>query len=244
MLSHEQTMQYIALAKKGDLSAKAILIKENENLIKCLVRKFLNKGENFEDLSQIAIVGFMKAINNFDMSYGVCFSTYLVPMITGEIKRFLRDDGIIKISRVIKMQRVKINKFIEEYKEKNEGQSPSLEVISKTLEMDEGDVVIAINSSKTPLSLFEKQDDSDGDGNLELIDKIGNCDEEEKMIDRIMLRSIIESLPIRDRKIILLRFFRDKTQSETAKELGVSQVQISRLESKIISTIKNKIVNG
>ena len=120
MLSYEQTMQYILEAKKGDLNAKTILIKENENLIKCLVGKFKNKGENYEDLKQIAYLGFMKAIKNFDLSYGVCFSTYLVPMIMGEIKRFLRDDGIVKISRVIKMQRQQINRYLEEYKIKND----------------------------------------------------------------------------------------------------------------------------
>ena len=240
MLSYEQTMDYITKAKQGDISAKTILLQENENLIKCLVSKFKNKGESYEDLRQIAYVGFIKAINNFDMSYGVCFSTYLVPMIMGEIKRFLRDDGIIKVSRVIKTQRLHINNFVEQYRDQNEGESPTLEQISESLSIDIGDVVLALNCAKVPLSLYESQDDDDSGGGIELIDKISD-DSEEKMIDKIMLKDLIERLSVREQKLILLRFYRDKTQCETAKALGISQVQVSRLESKIISQLKSKI---
>ena len=243
MLSHEQTMQYVIKAKQGDLTAKSILVKENENLIKSIVSRFKNKGENYEDLQQIAYVGFIKAINNFDLSFGVCFSTYLVPMISGEIKRFLRDDGIIKVSRIIKMNKLQINRYIEEYRDKNMGETPTVEEVSHALNIEECDVIIALNCSKTPVSLFEKQEDDDSGNGIELIDKLGDDTLEEKMIDKIMLKSLIEKLPVRDRKIILLRFFRDKTQTETAKELGISQVQVSRLESKIIAQLKSKIIN-
>ncbi len=240
MLSYEQTMEYIAKAKQGDLSAKSILIQENENLINCLVAKFKNKGETLDDLKQIAYVGFIKAINNFDFSYEVCFSTYLVPMIMGEIKRFLRDDGIIKVSRMIKMQRLHINNFIEDYKNKNGGNSPTIEQISDNLSIEVDDVILALNCSQQPLSLYEKQDEDDSGGGIELIDKIGD-DSEEKMINTIMLKTLIQTLPLRDQKLILLRFFRDKTQSETAKLLGISQVQVSRLENKIMQKLKTKI---
>ncbi len=242
MLSYEQTMEYIIKAKEGDINAKELLISENENLIKSLVSRFKNKGENYDDLKQIAYVGFIKAINNFDLSYGVCFSTYLVPMVIGEIKRFLRDDGIIKVSRVIKMQRLQINNFIENYKNLNNGNSPSLEEVSKSLQITEEDIVLALNCAKIPLSLHEKQDDDDSDGSPELLEKLGdNSREEEKMLDKIMLRTLIGELPLREQKIILLRFFRDKTQSETAKVLGISQVQVSRLESKIINKLKERV---
>lgn len=242
MLSYEQTMEYIIKAKEGDINAKELLISENENLIKSLVSRFKNKGENYDDLKQIAYVGFIKAINNFDLSYGVCFSTYLVPMVIGEIKRFLRDDGIIKVSRVIKMQRLQINNFIENYKNLNNGNSPSLEEVSKSLQIAEEDIVLALNCAKIPLSLHEKQDDDDSDGSPELLEKLGdNSREEEKMLDKIMLRTLIGELPLREQKIILLRFFRDKTQSETAKVLGISQVQVSRLESKIINKLKERV---
>ena len=242
MLSYDQTMDFILKAKNGDINAKEQLITENENLIKSLVSRFKNKGENYEDLKQIAYVGFIKAINNFDISYGVCFSTYLVPMVIGEIKRFLRDDGIIKVSRVIKMQRLQINNFIEAYKNANNGNSPTIEEVSKSLNINEEEIVLALNCAKIPLSLYDKQEDDDSDNSPELLEKIGdNSREEEKMIAKIMLRGLIDELPLREQKIILLRFFRDKTQSETAKVLGISQVQVSRLESKIISKLKQKI---
>lgn len=241
MLTHEQTVALLNLAKNGDKEAKTTLICENENLIRSVLRRFKNKGECYDDLYQIACVGFMKAINNFDESFNVRFSTYLVPMIIGEIKRFMRDDGIIKVSRVIKAQRLEISRFIEKFKAENGGDEPTVEQISSALCMDVSDVVLALDSAKAPLSIYEKQDD--GDGALELIDKISAPYEEEKMVDKIMLRAIIEKLDLRSRKIILLRFFRDKTQAETAKALGVSQVQVSRLENKILAELKNKITN-
>lgn len=240
MLSFEQTNRLLILAKNGDLRAKSILIQENENLIRCIVKKFRSKGECVDDLYQIACVGFLKAINNFDLSYGVRFSTYLVPMVAGEIKRYLRDDGPIKVSRIIKMQRQRINKYIERYKDEHMGESPTLEEVCASLDIEKSDAVMALDSAKMPLSLFEKQDDDEG--GLELIDKISDDGENENdLIDKIMLRAIIDSLPLREKKIVLLRFFRDKTQSETAKAIGVSQVQVSRLESKIIQNIKEKI---
>lgn len=241
MLTHEQTVALLNLAKNGDKEAKTTLICENENLIRSVLRRFKNKGECYDDLYQIACVGFMKAINNFDESFNVRFSTYLVPMIIGEIKRFMRDDGIIKVSRVIKAQRLEISRFIEKFKAENGGDEPTIEQISTALSMDVSDVVLALDSAKLPLSIYEKQDD--GDGALELIDKISAPYEEEKMVDKIMLRAVIEKLDLRSRKIILLRFFRDKTQAETAKALGVSQVQVSRLENKILAELKNKIAN-
>lgn len=240
MLSFEQTNRLLISAKNGDLRAKSILIQENENLIRCIVKKFKNKGESADDLYQIACVGFLKAINNFDLSFGVRFSTYLVPMVAGEIKRYLRDDGPIKVSRIIKMQRQRINKYIECYKEDHMGESPTLEEVCAALDIEKSDAVMALDSAKMPLSLFEKQDDDEG--GLELIDKISDDSENENdLIDKIMLRAVIDSLPVREKKIVLLRFFRDKTQSETAKAIGVSQVQVSRLEGKIIQSIKEKI---
>ena len=241
MLSYERTVEYILQAKNGDLNAKTILIKENENLIKCLVSKFKNRGESIEDLTQIAYVGFIKAINNFDLSFGVCFSKYLVPMISGEIKRFLRDDGLIKVSRIIKMNRIQINNYMEDYKDKHDGESPTIEQVSNALNIEESDVVMALNCAKSPISIYEKQDEDDPNGGIELIEKLGDETQEDKMIDKIMLKTLIEKLPLREKKIILMRFFRDKTQTETAKALGISQVQVSRLESKIIKHLKNKI---
>ena len=242
MLTYEQTMELLEKSKQGDEQAKTILLTENENLIRSVLRRFRGRGESYEDLYQIACVGFMKAIANFDPSFGVRFSTYLVPMLAGEIKRFMRDDGIIKVSRVIKAQRLAVNKFIEKYKDEHDGEEPTVEEVAAALAIDKTDVVLALDSAKMPLSLYEKLDDDEGAP--ELIDKIAaEPEQEEKMLNKIMLRSVINELDLRSRKIILLRYFRDKTQAETAKELGVSQVQVSRLESKILNIIKEKIAN-
>lgn len=242
MLTYEQTMELLKKSKQGDEQAKTVLLTENENLIRSVLRRFRGRGECYEDLYQIACVGFMKAIANFDPSFGVRFSTYLVPMIAGEVKRFMRDDGIIKVSRVIKAQRLEINRFIEKYKDEHGGDEPNVEKVASALAMDKTDVILALDSAKIPISLYEKQDDDDGAP--ELIDKIvAEPEQEEKMLNKIMLRSVINELDLRSKKIILLRYFRDKTQAETAKELGVSQVQVSRLESKILNFIKEKIAN-
>ena len=140
------------------------------------------------------------------------------------------------------MQRLQINNFIEAYKNANNGNSPTIEEVSKSLNISEEEIVLALNCAKIPLSLYDRQEDDDSDNSPELLEKLGdNSREEEKMIDKIMLRGLIDELPLREQKIILLRFFRDKTQSETAKVLGISQVQVSRLESKIISKLKQKI---
>ena len=240
MLSFEQTNELLKRAKEGDINAKSVLVSENENLIRSIVKRFIGKGECYDDLYQIACVGFLKAINNFDLSFGVRFSTYLVPMVIGEIKRYLRDDGMIKVSRVIKMQRLKINRFVEKYKDEHMGDSPTIDEVCASLDMERSDVVMALDSVKMPLSLFEKQDDEDG---MELIDKIPSSDDEEKLVDKIMLRSLIDGLPVRERKILLLRFFKDKTQSETAKAVGVSQVQVSRIEAKIMEQLKKKLAD-
>ncbi len=240
MLSFEQTNELLKRAKEGDINAKSVLVSENENLIRSIVKRFIGKGECYDDLYQIACVGFLKAINNFDLSFGVRFSTYLVPMVIGEIKRYLRDDGMIKVSRVIKMQRLKINRFVEKYKDEHMGDSPTIDEVCASLDMERSDVVMALDSVKMPLSLFEKQDDEDG---MELIDKIPSSDDEDKLVDKIMLRSLIDGLPVRERKILLLRFFKDKTQSETAKAVGVSQVQVSRIEAKIMEQLKKKLVD-
>lgn len=240
MLSFEQTNELLKRAKEGDINAKSVLVSENENLIRSIVKRFIGKGECYDDLYQIACVGFLKAINNFDLSFGVRFLTYLVPMVIGEIKRYLRDDGMIKVSRVIKMQRLKINRFVEKYKDEHMGDSPTIDEVCASLDMERSDVVMALDSVKMPLSLFEKQDDEDG---MELIDKIPSSDDEDKLVDKIMLRSLIDGLPVRERKILLLRFFKDKTQSETAKAVGVSQVQVSRIEAKIMEQLKKKLAD-
>ena len=209
-------------------------------MIKSIVKRFTNKGVEYDDLYQLGCVGFLKAIKNFDEKFGVVFSTYAVPMIIGEIKRFLRDDGSIKVSRIIKSQARNINRFIEE-KCTDGGEPPTLDEICAALNMEREDVVLALDSSKMPLSLSETVDDGSGDKSIELIDKIPSSEKEDDMIDKILLKSMIERLPERERKVIIMRYYRDNTQSEIAEALGVSQVQISRIENKIIKQFKSQL---
>jgi len=237
MLNVEDTLYHIRRAKEGDNASKEILLNNNSLLLKSLIRRFRGKGVEYDDLYQLASIGFLKAINNFDESFGVRFSTYAVPMIIGEVKRFLRDDGSIKVSRLIKAQSSAINKYIEQFKGKS-GESPTIEQISKDLKIDEGDVVIALDSSKMPVSLNETADD---ENKTELIDKIPAAIREDDMIDKILLKTLLDKLPPRERKIIFLRYYRDNTQSEIAKMMGVSQVQISRIENKVIEQLRIEI---
>lgn len=240
MLNAEETLFYLRKAKAGDLGAKETLLGNNVLLIKSIVKRFTNKGVEYDDLYQLGCVGFLKAIKNFDEKFGVVFSTYAVPMIIGEIKRFLRDDGSIKVSRIIKSQARNINRFIEE-KCTDGGEPPTLDEICAALNMEREDVVLALDSSKMPLSLSETVDDGSGDKSIELIDKIPSSEKEDDMIDKILLKSMIESLPERERKVIIMRYYRDNTQSEIAEALGVSQVQISRIENKIIKQFKSQL---
>ena len=164
MLSSQETLFYVSKAKKGDKDAQTKVLESNVLLLKSIIRRFKGKGVEYDDLYQLACVGLLKAIKNFDESFGVVFSTYAVPMIIGEIKRFLRDDGTLKISRVIKAQALTISKYIEKYSSQN-GESPSIEEISNALNMNKEDVIIALDSTKAPLSLSEPIDDKDGDKN-------------------------------------------------------------------------------
>ena len=237
MLNQEQLLDYVRKAKKGDDNAKNNIFQNVLPLIKSIIRRFKNKGIEDDDLVQIASVGYIKALNNYDESFGVKFSTYCVPMIIGEIKRYIRDNGAIKVSRNLKILANKINRFIDEF-EGEKGVAPSVEIISKKFEIPQEDVVIALDSSRLPLSIYDRlEDDEEGQ---ELIEKIPYVDNEERNVRNIHLRDIISQLNDREKSIIILRYFRDKTQTEVALELGVSQVQISRLENKILEKIRLK----
>lgn len=239
MLDIKTTNNLINLAKNGDENAKSMLITENSPLIKSVIKKYINKGIEFDDLFQLGSLGFLKAISNFDEAFGVKFSTYAVPMIAGEIKRFIRDNGIIKVSRSTKQLNIKINKFIEKYIAENLI-SPSIDVIAKEFSISESEVVYVMDSSNKPVSLFSLVGDDSGKEQY-LIDKVEDENPMDKRLDNELLYNIIKELPSRDKKIIILRYFRDKTQKDVANELGVSQVQVSRLESKILEKIKEKL---
>ena len=224
MLNQETLLDYIRKAQVGDNGAKEKIFEQNSPLIKSIIRRFKDKGVEYEDLYQIACIGFMKAINNFDESYEVKFSTYCVPMVIGEIKRYIRDNGAIKVSRTLKILANKINRFIDEY-QATHSDSPSVEIIAQNFGVDCDEVVVALDCSKMPLSIYDKFEDEDE--GQELVDRIPSADGEDSVVDKIHLSEIISGLTDREKKIVILR-------------LGVSQVQISRLENKIMEKIRLK----
>ena len=240
MLDENVTIEYIRRAKGGDVTAKQVLIEENVSLIKCIVKRYLGKGVEYDDLFQLACMGFLKAISGFDEQFGVKFSTYAVPMIAGEIKRFMRDDGSVKVSRTIKQTAKEMNGFVEEYFTQK-GVQPSVKEIAERFGLDESETVFIMGSSKMPLSLYGGADYKDGT-ERELIETLQSSDNQDDLLDGMLLRSAIEELPERDKKIIILRYFRDMTQSEVAEKIGVSQVQVSRIESRIIKEFRAKLV--
>lgn len=238
MLSSEETLELIKKAQNGDEQAKEELINNNSPLIKSIIKFYKNKGIDYDDLYQLGALGFVKAIINFNPEFNVKFSTYAVPMIAGEVKRFLRDDGSIKVSRALKSLYIQINKFVNNYKvEHNE--SPTISEIAKEFNIEESEVMFAMDSSRALLSLDEPVEEGNNRSKT-LMETIADDDITDKMLDKIVLKNIIKDLSERDKKIIYLRYYLDRTQSEVAKELNVSQVQVSRLELKILEKIKQR----
>lgn len=240
MLDFAETLELIEKAQNDDKTAKEKLINENSPLIKSIVKRYKNKGVEYEDLYQIGSMGFLKAIQNFNKDYNVKFSTYAVPMIAGEIKRYLRDNGFVKVSRSVKQLSIQINKFIEDYMSTNY-KSPEISVIAEHFNITAQETVFAMESSVQPLSLYTQVGGEGEDKTQMLIEKIPDDKPIDKQMDYFLLFDILKKLEPRDKKIIILRYFRDKTQREIADILGVSQVQVSRLENKILNEIKGKM---
>ena len=237
MIDYVQTLRLIKLAQDGDQDAKDMLINEHYPLVKSVIRRYRNKGIDYDDLFQLGCVGFVKAINNFDTAYNVRFSTYAVPMIAGEVKRFLRDDGYIKVSRAIKSQAIEINRYLDSLPA--DSPAPSITDIAEKFNLEPQEVVFAMDSTRYPVSLSTPVD-SNEEGSVTLGERIATQEEEDSKLDHFILKQLIESLSPRDRKIIIMRYYRDKTQSEIAKELGVSQVQVSRIENKVLQNMRKK----
>lgn len=235
MLDHQTTVSLIIEARAGNDDAKEKLIQENIPLIKSVVKRFKGRLE-YDDLMQLGAMGLVKAVQNFDVEYGVRFSTYAVPMISGEIKRFLRDDGAIKVSRWTKNLAGRINAYIDEVVKEGKPE-PDVEQIANELGVEPQEVVFAMDATQYLVSLSQPV----GDDDTQVADKIAGENSPDEDLDKIMLRDFIKELPLRERKVIVLRYFRDKTQSEIAAELGVSQVQVSRIEGKVIKTLKERL---
>lgn len=237
----DRTLELIKLAQNGDKTAEENILEENKGLIWSIVRRFTNRGYEAEDLFQIGAIGLIKCIKKFDLSYEVKFSTYAVPMIMGEIKRFLRDDGMIKVSRPLKEIAVKA-KYMQDLLTKQKGNEPSVDELASALEIEVGDLILALEADKEVESLYSTVYQSDGNP-VFLIDKLDiKEDENEKLVENIVLKQFIEKLEPREREIINLRYFSDKTQTEVAKKIGVSQVQISRIEKKILKKLREQLL--
>ncbi|GGD00115.1 RNA polymerase sporulation sigma factor SigF [Pontibacillus salipaludis] len=236
-LSDQEVKAYIALSQQGDQESRNILVEKNMRLVWSVVQRFLNRGYDPDDLFQIGCIGLLKSVDKFDLSYDVKFSTYAVPMIIGEIQRFIRDDGSVKVSRSLKETGNKIRKKKDELT-KVYGRAPTVQELAKELDISAEDVVLAQEASKAPHSIHETVYENDGDP-ITLLDQI--ADQDTKWFDKMALEEAIRSLDERERLIIYLRYFKDQTQSDVAERLGISQVQVSRLEKKILAFIKNQM---
>lgn len=263
----DDAMDLLKRARAGDRKARDEMVETNIGLVWNIVRRFTGRGYEADDIFQIGCIGLIKAIDNFDMSFNVKFSTYAVPMITGEIKRFLRDDGMIKVSRTLKENGWKIKKASDELSQKY-GRNATINEIAAVTELEPEEIVMAMEANSEVDSIYKKVYQSDGK-EICMVDQIvknsqgsasydsvaglekgrnvcsngSSCDEEkEKLIDHIILTETINGLEEKERKIIEYRYFKDMTQSDVAKELGISQVQVSRLEKKILKNMRQKIL--
>lgn len=243
------TKELILRAHEGDKEARDRLVMENMGLVYSVSRRFIGRGCELEDINQIGTIGLIKAIDKFDDSFDVRFSTYAVPMIAGEIKRFLRDDGMLKVSRSLKENGYRIRKASEELVSKN-GREATVEELAAATELSVEDVVMALDANTEVESIYRTVYQGDG-SEIYLVDKItaadsaspheGGASQQDKILDTIMLRQLLDELDETERKLIVLRYFKEKTQSAVAEELGISQVQVSRLEKKILQKLRKNI---
>ena len=232
----EDIIEGIRLARGGDREAAGRLVEENSGLIWSVVRRFFGRGVDAEDLFQLGCVGFLKAIEGFDESFGTRFSTYAVPKISGEIRRFLRDDGAIKVSRGIKEQAAQI-RMARVALEQRLGREPTLSELAREMELSPEDIVFA-ETATGPAESLQRESGEDG-FTLELV--LGDYTAEEKLVEHVALRSAIESLPARERQVVALRYYHGMTQQSCARVMRVSQVQISRLERRAVELLREKL---
>lgn len=236
----EEVTVLIARSQAGDKEAREILIEKNLGLVHHIVKRFLGRGYDAEDLFQIGSIGLMKAIDKFDLSFDVKFSTYAVPMISGEIKRFLRDDGMVKVSRSLKENGWKIRQASERIAYEK-GRDASFEEIEEATGLSKEDIVMAMEANVEVESIYKSVYQSDGN-EIYLVDRLPEKrDENEKLLNHMLLQQLMEELGEDERKLITLRYFQDKTQVEVAKKLGVSQVQVSRMEKKILVRMRERL---
>jgi RNA polymerase sporulation-specific sigma factor len=235
----ERTLLLLQQAQRGDMAAQNTLVQENLGLVWSIIKRFKARDVEKEDLFQIGCIGLVKAIKKFDPGFEVCFSTYAVPMITGEIKRFLRDDGTIKVSRALKELGQKA-RALQEAIEKESGQSPSINEMADRLDVEPEELIQALESGYQPESLYKTIGDNEHNP-IYLIDILHSEDnmKESVILERLALSKALQKLDERSRKLIFLRYFKEETQQMVALKLGISQVQVSRLEKKIMEELRN-----
>lgn len=237
-LKDHEVKELIKKSQEGDQTARDTIVQKNMRLVWSVVQRFLNRGYEPDDLFQIGCIGLLKSVDKFDLTYDVKFSTYAVPMIIGEIQRFIRDDGSVKVSRSLKEMGNKIRRAKDELS-KELGRIPTVTEISKHLDVPVEDIILAQEASRQPSSIHETVYENDGDP-ITLLDQIDDGNEG-KWFDKIALKEAIRELDERERLIVYLRYYKDQTQSEVAERLGISQVQVSRLEKKILQQMKDRM---
>lgn len=236
----DRTISLIKQSHDGDETARAQLVEENMGLVWCIVKRFCGRGTEPEDLFQIGSIGLLKAIDKFNLDFEVRFSTYAVPMIAGEIRRFLRDDGMIKVSRSLKELSYKAH-LIRERLQEELGRDATLQELSQELGVPEEELTMALESSGEVESIYKPVYQKDGN-EIQLVDRlVEDGEQEEQILNKIVLGGLLETLEKEERRLIYLRYFKNQTQTEVGKELGISQVQVSRLEKKILSYLRSKI---
>lgn len=229
----DATIQMISRAHDGDTQIENKIIEQNVGLVHSIARRFLNSGIDYEDLYQIGCLGLLKAIRNFDTDRGVMFSTYAVPMIIGEIRKFLRDDGAVKVSRGIREQYIKLRRATQEM-QATLGRDPTISELAKACDMAEDEVILAMDAGSSPVSLDETINENNDITRAETVSNQENISD----IERIALKDCINALPPKDRALITLRYFCGKTQQQTAEKLGMTQVQVSRQEKKLLDKLR------
>ncbi|TCJ05569.1 RNA polymerase sporulation sigma factor SigF [Cytobacillus praedii] len=237
-LKDHEVKELIQKSQAGDQESRDLIVQKNMRLVWSVVQRFLNRGYEPDDLFQIGCIGLLKSVDKFDLTFDVKFSTYAVPMIIGEIQRFIRDDGTVKVSRSLKEMGNKIRKAKDELS-KSLGRIPTVSELSEFLKIPPEDIILAQEASRTPSSIHETVYENDGDP-ITLLDQIDDGNEG-KWFDKIALKEAINELDDRERLIVYLRYYKDQTQSEVAARLGISQVQVSRLEKKILQQMKDRM---
>ncbi|MGM0834857.1 MAG: RNA polymerase sporulation sigma factor SigF [Bacillota bacterium] len=237
-LKDHEVKELIKKSQDGEQEARDLIVSKNMRLVWSVVQRFMNRGYEPDDLFQIGCIGLLKSVDKFDLSYDVKFSTYAVPMIIGEIQRFIRDDGSVKVSRSLKEVANKIRKAKDELS-KRYGRVPTINEIAEFLEITAEEVVLAQEAARAPSSIHETVYENDGDP-ITLLDQIADHSEN-RWFDKIALKEAIEELDEREKLIVYLRYYKDQTQTEVAQRLGISQVQVSRLEKKILVQMKDRM---